>query len=322
LAQVVRSRPRPLSLLERSPAPPSEMLPPLALLLALAVASPASASRLVARGKAHAAGSFLRAGMRPEIVARSLVKVEDEWRSQFRLYVECNATASSRADAEKCEAAPRAFEHACGTIVSAVVQASSGDHRVVREYMDDICSQPELKGWRAGRCQLLSASVLAGMTEDNYDNREHLNAAPLCQSFWARFSTEEHDLIRQEAAGREAEEKRLEEEHAQEAKAAAEQAAEEEKKRREEEEVQAKQRAAEEEDEAVRRQEAEKEELKRQAEASALKLQAMREAASNATAENQVVARNATEAVVANTTGNASAQNASQNVVAANTTEH
>jgi len=309
------------------------MLPPPALLLALAVANPASASRLVAGGKAHAAGSFLRAGMRPEIVARTLAKVEDEWKSQFRLYVECNATASSVADAAKCEAAPRAFEHACGTIVSAVVQASNGDNRVVREYMDDICSQPELKGWRAGRCQLLAASVLAGMTEDNYDNREHLNAAPLCQSFWARFSTEEHDLIRREASEREAEEKRLEEERAQEAKAAAEQAAEEEKRRHEEEEAQAKQRAAEEAEEEALRRQAEQEELKRQAEASALKLQAMREAtsnataekqaqaASNATAENQVVAKNATEAVVANTTGNASVQNASQSVVAANTTE-
>jgi len=305
-----------------------------ALLLALVVAGPASASRLIASSKAHAAGSFLRAGMRPEIVARSLAKVEDEWKSQFRLYVECNATASSRADAEKCDAAPRAFEHACGTIVSAVVQASNGDHRVVREYMDDICSEPELKGWRAGRCQLLATSVLAGMTEDNYDNREHLNAAPLCQSFWARFSTEEHDLIRTEAAEREAEEKRREEERAQEAKVAAEQAAEEEKRRHEEEEAQAKQRAEEEaEEEAARREEAAKEEVMRQqAEASALKLQAMREAASNATAESQgagnatvetqVVAKNTTEAVVDSTTGNASVQNASQNVVATNTTEH
>ncbi|CAK0900295.1 unnamed protein product, partial [Prorocentrum cordatum] len=181
---------------------------------------------------AHASGSFLRASMRPEIVARSLAKVEDEWKSQFRLYVECNATASSRADAEKCDAAPRAFERACGTIVSAVVQASNGDHRVVREYMDWPRRGPAA-GWRAGRCQLLATSVLAGMTEDNYDNREHLNAAPLCQSFWARFSSEEHDLIRKEAAEREAEEKRLEEEHAQEAKAVADQALEEEKKRQE-----------------------------------------------------------------------------------------
>jgi len=310
------------------------MLPHPALLLALVVAGPASASRLIAGSKAHAAGSFLRAGMRPEIVARSLAKVEDEWKSQFRLYVECNATASSRADAEKCDAAPRAFEHACGTIVSAVVQASNGDHRVVREYMDDICSEPELKGWRADRCQLLATSVLAGMTEDNYDNREHLNAAPLCQGFWARFSTEEQDLIRREAAEREAEEKRKEEERAQEEKVAAEQAAEEEKRRHEEEEAQAKQRAAEEAEEEAERREAAKEELKRQAEASALKLQAMREAAAasnatsenqgagNATVENQVVAKNTTEAVVASTTGNASVQNASQNVVATNTTEH
>ncbi|CAK0900296.1 unnamed protein product, partial [Prorocentrum cordatum] len=169
------------------------------------------------------------AGDRGQIARQGRGRVEV---AGFRLYVECNATASSRADAEKCDAAPRAFERACGTIVSAVVQASNGDHRVVREYMDWPRRGPAA-GWRAGRCQLLATSVLAGMTEDNYDNREHLNAAPLCQSFWARFSSEEHDLIRKEAAEREAEEKRLEEEHAQEAKAVADQALEEEKKRQE-----------------------------------------------------------------------------------------
>jgi len=305
------------------------MLPLRAVLLTLVVAGPASASRLIASSKAHASGSFLRASMRPEIVARSLAKVEDEWKSQFRLYVECNATASSRADAEKCDAAPRAFERACGTIVSAVVQASNGDHRVVREYMDDICSEPELKGWRAGRCQLLATSVLAGMTEDNYDNREHLNAAPLCQSFWARFSSEEHDLIRKEAAEREAEEKRLEEEHAQEAKAVADQALEEEKKRQEEEEAQAEQRAAELEEakEAARRQQEAVAENATEAVVANTTAQnaSVQNASQSVVAVNttEAVAENATEAVVANTTvQNASVQNASQTVVAVNTTEH
>jgi len=292
------------------------MLPLRAVLLTLVVAGPASASRLIASSKAHASGSFLRASMRPEIVARSLAKVEDEWKSQFRLYVECNATASSRADAEKCDAAPRAFERACGTIVSAVVQASNGDHRVVREYMDDICSEPELKGWRAGRCQLLATSVLAGMTEDNYDNREHLNAAPLCQSFWARFSSEEHDLIRKEAAEREAEEKRLEEEHAQEAKAVADQALEEEKKRQEEHAQEAKAVA----DQALEEEKKRQEEEEAQAEQRAAELEEAKEAARR---QQEAVAENATEAVVANTTvQNASVQNASQTVVAVNTTEH
>jgi len=291
------------------------MLPLRAVLLTLVVAGPASASRLIASSKAHASGSFLRASMRPEIVARSLAKVEDEWKSQFRLYVECNATASSRADAEKCDAAPRAFERACGTIVSAVVQASNGDHRVVREYMDDICSEPELKGWRAGRCQLLATSVLAGMTEDNYDNREHLNAAPLCQSFWARFSSEEHDLIRKEAAEREAEEKRLEEEHAQEAKAVADQALEEEKKRQEEHAQEAKAVA----DQALEEEKKRQEEEEAQAEQRAAELEEAKEAARR---QQEAVAENATEAVVANTTAqNASVQNASQSVVAVNTTD-
>lgn len=287
------------------------------LLLVLAAFGPAAASRLAA-SKVQVLGSNLRAGMRPEIVAKSLAKVEDEWKAQFRLYVECNATANSQDEAKKCSAAPKAFERSCDTIVSAVVKASNGDHSVVREYMDDICAEPELKGWRQGRCKMLSATVLSGMSEDSYDNRETLNSQPLCQSFWQRFSAEEQQLLKQETAEREALEKKQEEERAAEEKKMAEERAEEEKRMKQEEAAEAKQRA--EEEEARRKQE---EELKRQAEASAAKLQVEQQAEAEAEkkaeaeAEKQAEEAKKVEEATAKSTANATA---TPTVVMANST--
>jgi len=196
-----------------------------ASLLLLGVAPAAAA----ARGTADRQG-FLsaREGMRPEVVALSLGKVEDEWKSQYHLYVECNQTASTEAEARHCLEAPRAFERSCGKIVTAMVEASGGDRESVHEYMADVCSEPQLQGWRQGRCEILAATVLASMSPDSYSNREMLNTRPLCVSFWSRFSAEEEEQLKLERVAvearqkkeqeeREAEEKRMAEQEAQEA---------------------------------------------------------------------------------------------------------
>lgn len=191
-------------------------------------------------GRSEGQGFLARDGMRPEVVALALGKVEDEWKNQYRLYVECNQTAASEAEARRCLDAPHAFEKSCAKIVGAMVQASGGNRDSVHEYMADVCSEPELNGWRRGRCEILAATVLAGMTPDQYMNRETLNAQPLCVSFWSRFATEEASLMAKERAAveekekaeqkeREEAEKKLAEEKAEEDRRLAEEKAQEEK---------------------------------------------------------------------------------------------
>jgi colicin import membrane protein len=129
--------------------------------------------------------------MQPEAVARTLAKVEDQWHAQALQFNECNATAASQQDAETCTDAEVAFKKSCTTVVRAVVQASGGDRAVVGEYMQDVCSQPELKGRKQQRCQLLETSIEQAMSQDTYTNRESLNTGRLCQGFWLRVAFEE-----------------------------------------------------------------------------------------------------------------------------------
>lgn len=193
-----------------------------ASLLMLGVAPAAAA----VRGTADRQG-FLstREGMRPEVVALSLGKVEDEWKNQYHLYVECNQSASSEAEARRCLDAPKAFERSCSKIVTAMVEASGGNRENVHEYMADVCSEPRLQGWRQGRCEILAATVLASMSPDSYSNREALNTQPLCVSFWSRFSAEEEEQMKLERTQVEARQKKEQEEREAEEKRMAEQEA-------------------------------------------------------------------------------------------------
>merc|ERR1712187_127230 len=98
--------------------------------------------------------------------------------------------------------------------------------------MGDICGQAELDGWRKERCQSLAATITGVMTADNYENRESLDVAGVCNSYWSSFSATEAVRVKQELAeaekkraAREAEEKKLAEERAAAAKKLAEQRA-------------------------------------------------------------------------------------------------
>merc|ERR1719473_271866 len=110
----------------------------LSLVLALAAALPAS-SVLTFGGHAR---SFLGNGMQPEVVARTLSHVEEEWKAQAAVFAECNSTSGLEgATIVNCNDAPASFGKSCGTVVSAIVQGSGGDRDVAKEYMVDVCSQ-------------------------------------------------------------------------------------------------------------------------------------------------------------------------------------
>jgi len=251
--------------------------------------------------------------MQPEVVARTLSEVEDEWKSQAASFAECNTTETS-----ECGSAPEAFSKSCSTVVSAVVQASSGDRASVKEYMNTVCAENELSGWHAERCTELATAVTDTMLDDNYENRENFNSGSLCTNFWSKFVVEEKARVEKERAEREAAEKKAAEEAAEAAKKAAEEAAEAQKQKEKEEAEQKAAEAKRQAEEAAAELAAKKEEAEKQAEEAKAKMEqaqaAAQEAAkhhrevlanntahSNVTASNATLAKNTTAPVAKNT---------------------
>jgi len=184
----------------------------LILSLALATSSPSAAAIL---GKK----AFLGNGMQPEVVARTLSNVEDEWKAQAAVFAECNLTSGLEgATIVNCADAPTSFGKSCGTVVNAIVQGSGGDKDVTKEYMADVCSQPAISGWHQQQCHALALAVRGAMSADTYQNRMNFNSGKLCTSFWSHFLSEEQAKMAKEKADREAAEKQAAEEAAEAAK--------------------------------------------------------------------------------------------------------
>merc|ERR1719498_93957 len=173
------------------------------LVLAFAVSNPASAAFLEKK-------SFLGNGMQPQVVARTLSNVEDEWKAQAAVFAECNSTAGlPGATIVNCADAPTSFGKSCSTVVSAIIQGSGGDKDVAKEYMADVCSQKTISGWHQEQCHSLALSVRDSMSADKYSNRMSFNSNKLCTSFWSKFlETEKQRMAKaDEAAARLAEKK-------------------------------------------------------------------------------------------------------------------
>jgi len=153
-----------------------------------------SAKIVLLRGS-NAHDSWKDAGaMQPTMVATTLSKVESEWRSQALQFAECSAEAN----AGDCGAVAGSFKKSCGTVVSAIITASSGDRETVREYMAVVCDEPQLRGWKRGRCQNFAQAMLDTLTADSYQNREHPNLARPCAYLWTNMSTIEGARVAQE----------------------------------------------------------------------------------------------------------------------------
>jgi len=135
--------------------------------------------------------------MQPAVVAKALMKVETEWGAQAAAFYDCNATV---VEGEDCNAPAEAFQKSCMTVVSAVVEGSSGDRGIVGEYMGDICGQPALQGWKQERCQSIAEELAGAMTEDAAENRDHFDGANLCLGFWQRVLREEARKKSEQAA--------------------------------------------------------------------------------------------------------------------------
>jgi len=125
--------------------------------------------------------------MRPSVAAHSLSHVEGQWQSEVLQFTECNAD-SHHGDCKKTQ---KAFEKSCGTIVTAVVAASSGDRETVKEYMGVVCAEQELKGWKQNSCKQFAKSITDTMTTDSWVNREQLDVSGLCVRLWTSMAASE-----------------------------------------------------------------------------------------------------------------------------------
>lgn len=188
------------------------MVARIALAVALAIA-PLSAAAVL-RGQA-----FSGNGMQPEVVARTLSSVQDEWKAQADVFAECDSTSGlPGASIVNCADAPSSFGKSCSTVVSAIVQGSGGDKDVAKEYMSDVCSQSSMSGWHQSQCHSLALAVRGSMSADTYSNRMGFDSSKLCTSFWSSLLGSEKQRILKEKAEREASEKKAAEEAAEEEK--------------------------------------------------------------------------------------------------------
>lgn len=165
--------------------------------------------------------AFLGNGMQPEVVARTLSHVEDEWKAQAAVFAECDETNNlPGATIVNCADAPSSFDKSCKTVVGAIIQGSGGDKDVAKEYMADVCSEKTISGWHQTQCNTLAVAVQTSMSADKYANRESFDSSKLCTGFWSKFLGEEKQRQSKEKADHEAAEKQAAEEAAAEEKKA------------------------------------------------------------------------------------------------------
>jgi len=171
------------------------------------IAASVNAHALVRDGR-----NFLGTNMRPDVVANTLMNVEEEWRAQAAIFSQCNSTGYDGVGIVHCQDAPNSFGKSCGTVVSAIVQGSDGDRNVAKEYMSDVCSQASVTGWHKQHCLSLAQAVSTLMSADSYSNRNGFDSTKVCTGFWADFVQEEQKRLEEERLEREAAEKKAAEE--------------------------------------------------------------------------------------------------------------
>lgn len=150
--------------------------------------------------------------MQPEVVAKTLSHVESEWKVHAQKYIECqSAEPTSNSTVKGCDESPVAFSKSCSTVVGAIVQGSSGDPTVMKEYMANVCGQQVMESWHQTTCSSLAKAITKKMTSSNYDNRISFQSGNVCTDFWSSFLVEEKSSYdKEQAALKEAENKAAE----------------------------------------------------------------------------------------------------------------
>lgn len=157
----------------------------------------ASASLLGAQALSHDA-LRTKSALQPELAAKSLVAMEDEWQAEAGIFAECEVHGETEARKE-CVEATKHFKASCDKVVLAVVQGSSGDRDSVNQYMEEVCQQDVMQDWHKERCLGLASDVGSLMTADSFENRNMLRTADFCSKMWERVVAAEKGRAQEEA---------------------------------------------------------------------------------------------------------------------------
>lgn len=136
--------------------------------------------------------------LQPELAAKSLVAMEDEWQAEAGIFAECEAHGETEARTECVEAAKH-FKGSCDKVVVAVLQGSSGERDSVKQYMDEVCNQDVMQDWHKERCVSLATDVNSLMTADSFENRNAMQTADFCSKMWENIVNGERERASKEA---------------------------------------------------------------------------------------------------------------------------
>jgi len=138
--------------------------------------------------------------MQPAVVAKTLSHVEEEWKVRARTFMKCELSEDKEGVIRDCDDTPSDFTKSCSTVVSSVVQGSSGNVAVMQEYMTKVCNQDIMTGWHQTSCVALADSIGSKMSANQYDNRARFQTSAVCDDFWSNFLSEQKTLRASELA--------------------------------------------------------------------------------------------------------------------------
>lgn len=158
----------------------------------------ATSSLLAAQAVDLKGKNFLANQLQPDIAAKSLVAMEDEWQAEAGIYADCEARGETEGTKECVESAKH-FKTSCNKVVDSILQGSSGDKDAVKQYLDEVCNQDVMADWHKDRCVSLSSQVNNLMSADSFENRNALKTADFCSKMWKGIISSEKERAQKEA---------------------------------------------------------------------------------------------------------------------------
>jgi len=143
------------------------------------------------------------AGMRPDVAAKTLEKMENTWASQAYVFLGCTTTGADF----NCKEAPTAFAASCVEVASSLFKVATKENFL--EYMTDVCRNMQ-PGWHQNTCQKVGTFVDAEMSASGYENRNsaQLRAQKACDGFWSHSVAEQESKAKKEKAKEEEDSKK------------------------------------------------------------------------------------------------------------------
>lgn len=170
----------------------------MARVAALIASTTVLTAEAISSSDVHRGKNFLANMLQPDVAAKSLVAMEEEWQAEAGIYADCQAHGTQEATKE-CVEASKHFKDSCNKVVEAVLQGSSGDKDSVNQYMDEVCAQDVMQDWHKDRCLSFANQVNGVMSVDSFENRDVLKATDFCSRMWEGIVSSEKERAQKDA---------------------------------------------------------------------------------------------------------------------------